>query len=47
MTSEQQNDGEPGRFPRAHRARVTPEQAGPTAGRSLRHAPGLRTAGCG
>lgn len=46
-TSEQQSGGEPGRFPSARRARVVPGNAGPTAGRGLRRAPGLRTAGCG
>ena len=45
MAREQRNGGdgtELGRFLRAHRARVTPEQAGLKAGPGLRRTPGLR-----
>jgi len=42
MTREQQNGTELGRFLRARRARVTPAEAGLTAGGGLRRTPGLR-----
>ncbi|WP_406327748.1 helix-turn-helix transcriptional regulator [Streptomyces sp. NBC_00203] len=42
MKSEQQNGTELGRFLRARRARVTPEEAGLRAGAGLRRTPGLR-----
>ncbi|RDG39077.1 helix-turn-helix transcriptional regulator [Streptomyces corynorhini] len=42
MTTEQRNGTELGRFLRARRARVTPEEAGLTAGVGLRRTPGLR-----
>ena len=42
MTPEQQHGTELGRFLRARRARVTPEQAGLPTGTGLRRAPGLR-----
>ncbi|MFC7258480.1 helix-turn-helix transcriptional regulator [Streptomyces lutosisoli] len=42
MKSEQQNGTELGRFLRARRARVTPEEAGLRVGAGLRRTPGLR-----
>ncbi|WP_328370194.1 helix-turn-helix transcriptional regulator [Streptomyces sp. NBC_00457] len=42
MKSEQHNGTELGRFLRAHRARVTPEDVGLAAGSGVRRTPGLR-----